>query len=86
MTKKLYRSREQKLIGGVCGGLAEYFSIDPIITRLAFLLITVATEVWPGLLIYILAWILIPAKGGELLVVEKKETKEEEKDNAKESV
>ncbi len=59
MTKKLYRSREHKLIGGVLGGLADYFNIDPIIMRLAYLLIVVASHGF-GVLVYVIAWIAIP--------------------------
>lgn len=63
MTKKLYRSREHKILGGVLGGLAEYFAIDPIIPRLAYLLITVASNGF-GILVYIIAWIAVPRAPG----------------------
>ncbi|EGD52447.1 phage shock protein C, PspC [Thermoanaerobacter ethanolicus JW 200] len=58
MSKKLYRSRTQRMIGGVCGGIAEYFNVDPTIIRLiwAFLIIFWGT----GLLVYLIAWIIIP--------------------------
>ncbi len=59
MTKKLYRSREHKILGGVCGGLADYFNIDPVITRLAYLLITAASSGF-GIVVYLIAWIVIP--------------------------
>jgi phage shock protein C len=58
--KKLYRSRENAMIGGVCAGLAEYFDIDPSLVRLATVLL-----VFPGGLsfwAYIVAWIIIPHK------------------------
>ncbi|MCM1452859.1 MAG: PspC domain-containing protein [Clostridium sp.] len=56
--KKLYRSNAYKMIGGVCGGLAEYFDIDPTIIRLAWVFLTL----WAGfgVLAYIIAWIVIP--------------------------
>lgn len=57
--KKLYRSKKNKAIAGVCAGLAEYFELDPIITRLLFLVFLFAGF---GLLIYIIAWIFVPAK------------------------
>lgn len=57
--KKLFRSRKDTVIGGVCGGLAEYFGVDPIIIRLLFLVFLFAGF---GLLIYIIAWIFIPVK------------------------
>jgi len=56
--KKLYRSRANKMLGGVCGGLAEYFDIDPSLVRL----ITIAIMFIPGagFLAYLIAWLVIP--------------------------
>ncbi len=56
---RLYRSQKEKVIGGVCGGLSEYFSIDPIIVRLLFLALFFAGF---GLIIYLIAWIFVPTK------------------------
>ena len=56
--KRLYRSRKKVMLGGVCGGLAEYLDIDPVIVRLGVVLLLFAGGA--GLLIYILAWIIIP--------------------------
>jgi phage shock protein C len=58
--KKLYRSRKYRGIAGVCGGLGEYFDIDPIIFRMIFIALLVNGGA--GLLIYILMWIFVPAK------------------------
>ena len=55
--KRLYRSNRNKMICGVCGGVAEYFNIDPTIVRLVFAILAVS---WKGLLIYFLAAIIIP--------------------------
>ncbi len=60
MDKRLYRSRESRMIAGVCGGLAEYFDMDPTIVRL--ILVTAALVGGSGLLAYILAWIIIPER------------------------
>ena len=57
---KLYRSREA-WIGGVCGGIADYFGWDPTIVRLIYLLITFTTA-FAGIPIYILLWIFVPLK------------------------
>lgn len=57
-TKKLYRSRKDKIIFGVCGGIAEYFEIDPVIIRLVFLLLGLSGGV--GIVIYIIGAIIIP--------------------------
>lgn len=57
-TKRLYRSRDDKILGGVCGGIAKYFGVDPILIRLFFILMFFAEGA--GLLAYIIAWIIIP--------------------------
>ncbi len=56
--KKLYRSRENRMIAGVCGGLGEYFEIDPTLVRLA--LVFLALWWGGGILLYLLAWFIIP--------------------------
>lgn len=56
--KNLYRSRTNKVIAGVCGGLGEYFSIDPVIIRIIWLICVFAYGV--GFLAYIICWIAIP--------------------------
>lgn len=55
---KLYRSVKQRMIGGVAGGLAEYFDIDPVIVRLVFVIVALAGG--GGLLVYIILWIVLP--------------------------
>ena len=56
--KRLYKARGQRMVCGVCGGLAEYFGRDPTLVRLAFLLLAAG---WgSGLLAYIVAAIIIP--------------------------
>jgi phage shock protein PspC (stress-responsive transcriptional regulator) len=59
-SKKLYRSRRDKVIGGVAGGLADYFEIDVVIIRLLFVLVFFLGG--GGLLAYIIMWIVIPAE------------------------
>lgn len=56
--RKIRRSRTDKVIAGVCGGLGEYFSIDPIIFRILFILLVIADGV--GILLYILLWLIVP--------------------------
>ncbi|MFP4660607.1 MAG: PspC domain-containing protein [Halanaerobiales bacterium] len=58
--KKIYRSRKDRMLGGVCGGLAEYFNIDSTIVRLAAVLLLFAEGI--GLVLYIVAWIVVPEK------------------------
>ena len=58
MSKKLYKSQNNRMLCGVCGGIAEYFNIDPTIVRLAWLLLVLCagTGIWA----YIIAAIIIP--------------------------
>ncbi|MDI9414054.1 MAG: PspC domain-containing protein [Bacillota bacterium] len=58
MAKKVYRSRRDKKIAGVCGGLAEYFNVDPTIIRLIWVILFFAYGL--GLIPYIICWIIIP--------------------------
>jgi phage shock protein C len=56
--KRLYRSGKERILGGVCGGIAEYFNVDPTIIRLLWILFVFGFGT--GLLAYIIAWIIIP--------------------------
>ena len=56
--KKLYRSRKEKMIAGVCGGLAEHFGIDPTWVRLIFILFAFLGGT--ALLIYLIMWVIVP--------------------------
>lgn len=58
MNKRLYRSSKSKVFGGVAGGIAEYFDIDPIIIRLLFIIIAFAGG--GGILVYFIMWVAIP--------------------------
>lgn len=60
MKGKLFRSEKDRMIGGVCGGLAEYFSIDSTIVRLIFALIVIYGG--SGLILYIILWIVVPTE------------------------
>jgi phage shock protein C len=60
MAKKLYRSVNQKMLAGVCGGLAEYFDIDVSIVRLLLIGGALLTAVLPMVFFYIIAWIVVP--------------------------
>jgi len=56
--KKLYRSRKERVIGGVCGGIGIYFGIDPTLTRIIWVAATLLGGA--GIIAYIVAWIVIP--------------------------
>lgn len=57
--KRLYRSQNERILGGVCGGIAEYTSMDPTIIRLIWAIGTLMSFGF-GVLLYIIAWIIIP--------------------------
>jgi phage shock protein C len=61
MKTKLYRSRTDSMLGGVCGGLGQYLGIDPILIRLFLVLLTIGGG--SGVLIYLVLWIVIPLEG-----------------------
>jgi phage shock protein C len=61
MYKKLYRSVTDKMLAGVCGGLAEYFAVDPVIVRLVFVL-AVIFGAGSGILAYIILWVIVPQR------------------------
>ena len=65
MKKRLYKSRTEKTLGGVCGGIAQYFDIDPTIVRLAWLVAVFCAG--GGLIAYIIAYIVIPREPVKLI-------------------
>jgi len=64
--KRLFRSRGNRFLAGVCGGLGGYFEIDPTLIRLAWVIVTLASGCFPGVIGYVLAWAIVPeeAPGG----------------------
>jgi len=58
--KRLYRIPGEGMIGGVCAGLAEYFSVDPTIVRLIFVLLLLTGSA--GFWIYVIMWLIVPVK------------------------
>lgn len=65
MAKKLYRSVQQKMLGGVCAGLAEYFDLDISLVRLIFVGAALLTAILPMVLFYLIAWLVIPVQPKE---------------------
>ena len=68
MEKKLYRSRTDKKLSGVCGGLAEYLNVDPTIIRLIWVLVTLCAGA--GLVAYIACALIVPEKPEEIVDAE----------------
>lgn len=60
--KNLYRSDTNKVFAGICGGLGDYWKIDPAVLRLLWILLTVFTGFVPGVIAYILAIFIVPVK------------------------
>lgn len=86
--KMLYRSKRNRLLGGVCGGLAEYFRVDPVLVRMIAIVIGLLTGP-VALVAYIVAWIVVPEsrgggspdKGGRGVVDTKYEVESQEADS-----
>jgi phage shock protein C len=62
MAKKLHRSLTRRMLGGVCGGLGEYFEIDVSLVRLIFVGLALVTALIPMLIFYLIAWVIIPVE------------------------
>ncbi len=58
--KVLRRSRTNRMIGGVVGGLADYLGMDPVLARVLYVLISVFSAAFPGILVYIILWVVMP--------------------------
>ncbi len=61
-TKKLMRSDNEKMVAGVCGGIAEYFDVDPTIVRLIYVLGSIFSVAFPGIIVYLILWVVMPQK------------------------
>jgi len=59
-TKRLYRSRSQVMLSGVCGGIAEYFQLDVTLVRIGWVILSIFSAGFPGILAYIVCMIIIP--------------------------
>jgi phage shock protein C len=80
MSKKLYRSRKDKMIGGVAGGLGEYFDIDPTLVRIIFVVSLFVGGA--GILAYIILWIVVPEEPWAFYMGQE-EKKDQEQKNEK---
>ena len=58
--RPLRRSRSNRQLAGVVGGLAEYFGVDPTLLRVAYVVISIVSAAFPGILVYLLLWLLVP--------------------------
>ena len=62
MKRVLARSKSDKMLGGVCGGIAEYFGWPSWVVRFIYVLVSILSVAFPGILIYLLLWFLMPLK------------------------
>jgi phage shock protein C len=60
MSKPLMRVRQGALVAGVCGGIAKWLGWDPTIVRVVYVMLTLLSAAFPGVILYILLWILMP--------------------------
>jgi phage shock protein PspC (stress-responsive transcriptional regulator) len=60
MTTRLARSRRHRVIGGVCGGIAEWLGWDPTLVRILYVGVSVLSAAFPGILVYLVLWIVMP--------------------------
>jgi phage shock protein PspC (stress-responsive transcriptional regulator) len=57
---RLTKSRDNQMIAGVCGGLAEWLGWDPTLVRILYVLLSIASAAFPGLIVYVILWIVMP--------------------------
>ena len=60
---RLRRSKD-RMIAGVCGGIAERFGFDPTIVRVVYVLVSIMSAAFPGMLVYIILWVVVPDAEG----------------------
>ncbi|MCG8321382.1 MAG: PspC domain-containing protein [Cytophagales bacterium] len=58
--QKLTRTNNDRILGGVCGGIAKYFGWDATLVRILYVVISILSAAFPGTLVYIILWILMP--------------------------
>ena len=58
----LVRSRRHRMIAGVCGGLAEWLGWDPTLVRILYVVVSVLSAAFPGILVYVILWLLMPER------------------------
>lgn len=60
VSNPLRRSRRDRMIAGVCGGLAEWLGWDPTLVRVLYVVVSILSAAFPGLLVYLLLWLVMP--------------------------
>jgi len=60
----LQRSREHRILGGVCGGIAEWLGWNPTLVRVLFVVVSLLSAAFPGIIVYLVMWVLMPEREG----------------------
>lgn len=60
--QRLHRSRGNKMVAGVCGGLAEWLGWDPTLVRILYVVVSIASVAFPGILVYLVLWLVMPER------------------------
>ncbi len=68
--KKLYKSKKNRVLSGILGGLGEYYAIDPTVVRIVFVILLLVTGFFPFGIAYLVAYFLIPEEDGRYHVVD----------------
>jgi phage shock protein C len=64
LQRPLRRSRRHRMIAGVCGGIAEWLGWDPTLVRVLYIVASIASVAFPGILVYVILWIIVPDAEG----------------------
>jgi phage shock protein PspC (stress-responsive transcriptional regulator) len=63
--KSLHRSRRHRMLAGVCGGLADWLGWDPTLVRIVYVVVSVCSAAFPGILVYLVLWLVMPRAQAE---------------------
>jgi phage shock protein PspC (stress-responsive transcriptional regulator) len=63
-SNKLYRSKTDRIIAGVCGGFAEWLGWNPTTFRVLFVVVSILSAAFPGILVYLILWLVMPKASG----------------------
>lgn len=61
-TPPLRRSRDKRIVAGVMGGIAEHFDLNVTLLRVLYVIVSIASAAFPGIIVYLILWLLIPAR------------------------
>ena len=61
----LYRSRTHRMLAGVCGGIADWLGWSPTLVRILYVIVSIASAAFPGILVYLILWIAMPEASSE---------------------